>query len=62
MTSGKNPKSDEDNYDGPWAAGPVKCDVCGYKWVAVRPSEIDKIECSNCNQMVSYEEDPEGDL
>ena len=33
----------------------VKCDLCGYEWVAVRPLGLEKLECSNCENMVYFE-------
>jgi DNA-directed RNA polymerase subunit RPC12/RpoP len=33
----------------------VECDLCSYKWVAVRPKDTDKLECPNCNNIVHYE-------
>jgi len=39
-----------------FAAGNVTCDLCGYNWVAVRPADLSKLECPNCNNMVQFEE------
>ena len=33
----------------------VKCDLCSYEWVAVRPLGLTKLECSNCKNMVYFE-------
>jgi protein-arginine kinase activator protein McsA len=33
----------------------VQCDLCSYKWVAVRPKDTEKLECPNCNNIVNYE-------
>lgn len=33
----------------------VKCDLCSYHWVAVRPFGLTKLECPNCNNMVYFE-------
>lgn len=43
----------EDNEEG-WAGEYVSCDLCGHKWVAVYPAELDRLECSNCNNMVMF--------
>ena len=34
----------------------VCCDLCGYKWAAVRPMGIEKLECPNCSNMVYFED------
>lgn len=39
-----------------WCGGPVQCDICTYQWVAVYPAQLDKLECPNCSNMVSFEE------
>jgi hypothetical protein len=44
------------DYKGTWSAGPIKCDLCGHECVAVRPTDIEKLECSHCGNMASYEE------
>ena len=44
----------EDNKLG-WTSDNVECDLCGHKWVAVYPIELDRLECSNCNNMVMFE-------
>ena len=31
----------------------VKCDLCSYTWVAVRPEGLIKLQCPNCNN-ISY--------
>jgi hypothetical protein len=33
----------------------VKCDVCSYSWVAVRPLGLTKLECPNCGRLCSFE-------
>ena len=33
----------------------VKCDVCTYSWVAVRPEGLTKLECPNCGGFVFFE-------
>ena len=35
--------------------GKVKCDLCSYEWIAVRPLNTDRLECPNCENMVMYE-------
>jgi DNA-directed RNA polymerase subunit M/transcription elongation factor TFIIS len=39
-------------------ASMVKCDLCSYKWVAVRPKGLIKLECPNCGNMVHFENIP----
>ena len=34
---------------------PVKCDLCSYQWVAVRPFGLTKLECPNCTNLVHFE-------
>ena len=38
-----------------WETSLVKCDLCNYQWVAVRPEGLVKLECPNCNNMVHFE-------
>jgi hypothetical protein len=33
----------------------VKCDVCSYSWVAVRPVGLTELECPNCGRLCSFE-------
>lgn len=33
-----------------WLSGPVECGGCGYRWVAVRPSDVMLLECPKCGQ------------
>ena len=33
----------------------VKCDLCGFEWIAVRPLGLDKLECKQCGNMVHFE-------
>jgi len=42
------------NYD-PHEASKVKCDLCNYEWIAVRPKGLTKLECKNCGNMVHFE-------
>lgn len=43
-----------DNDDG-WVAGYVQCDLCNHKWAAVYPTKLNRIECPNCSNMVTFE-------
>lgn len=43
--------------DEKWAVGNVRCDLCGFGWVAVRPENTDKLECSNCNNICTFQID-----
>ena len=42
----------------PHEVSKVKCDLCGYTWIAVRPEGLIKIECPNCENMVYFENIP----
>ena len=44
----------EDNETG-WLGQEVKCDLCGHEWTAVHHESCDKLECSNCGNMVMFE-------
>lgn len=48
----EKPMSNE--YD-PHEVSKVKCDLCGHEWIAVRPEGLVKLECPNCNNLVSFE-------
>ena len=39
----------------PHEASKVKCDLCEYEWIAVRPEGLTKLECPNCHNMVNFE-------
>ena len=39
----------------PHEASKVKCDVCNYGWVAVRPLGLTKLECPQCGGLCSFE-------
>lgn len=45
---------DLENKNINWEVSEVKCDLCNYKWVAVRPENTIKLECSNCNNVTSF--------
>lgn len=36
----------------------VQCDLCGHKWVAVRPINTPKLECPNCGNVGYFENIP----
>jgi len=38
-----------------WSGSRIQCDVCTHKWIAVFPSDLDKIECPHCLNMVNFE-------
>jgi len=42
----------------PHEVSKVKCDLCSYTWVAVRPEGLTKIECPHCGNMVNFENIP----
>ena len=46
--------SEEVNSTG-WIGSVVKCDICGYKWIAVFYSESEKLECPYCKLMSNYD-------
>ena len=39
----------------PHEVSKVKCDLCAYEWVAVRPLNTPKLECPNCGSIVYFE-------
>lgn len=39
----------------PHEVSKVKCDVCNYGWVAVRPLGLTKLECPQCGGLCSFE-------
>jgi hypothetical protein len=47
--------SEISNVDTGWCGELVKCDICGYKWAAVFPDDLDRLECPNCKQMATIE-------
>lgn len=46
---------EEESKDEPHEVSKVKCDLCNYSWVAVRPEGLTKLECPNCGNMVHFE-------
>jgi ribosomal protein S27E len=38
-----------------WIGGRIKCDVCSNEWLAVYHNTSEKLECPNCENMVTYE-------
>lgn len=38
-----------------WEISIVRCDLCSYEWVAVRPFGTLKLECSNCKNISNFE-------
>ena len=38
-----------------WISTPVKCDLCGHKWVAVHHIESDRLECPRCHNMTIFD-------
>lgn len=48
----KNPQTSENDEH---EYSKVKCDLCSYTWVAVRPAGIEKLECPNCNNICQFE-------
>lgn len=41
--------------NSPHEVSKVKCDLCGYEWIAVRPEGVEKLECPNCNNIGYFE-------
>ena len=33
----------------------VKCDLCSYQWIAVRPTGVEKLECPSCKNICHFE-------
>lgn len=46
---------DEPDEDGPFTSSLVKCDLCGYKWRAVRPKGTPKLQCPTCQNITFFE-------
>lgn len=46
---------EEDDYKGPWEASYVQCDLCEYRWTAVFPAGLERLECANCGNMATFE-------
>ena len=38
-----------------WLGEYVQCDLCNHKWTAVFPKTVEKLECPNCKNMVTFE-------
>lgn len=38
-----------------WEISIVRCDLCSYEWVAIRPLGTLRLECSNCNNLSNFE-------
>lgn len=38
-----------------WTANHIQCDLCNHKWTSVYPEELDRIQCPNCDNMVTFE-------
>lgn len=45
----------KDYESDPHEVSKVKCDLCGFGWIAVRPEGLEKLECPNCANMVYFE-------
>lgn len=43
------------NLINPHEVSRVKCDLCGFEWIAVRPAGLDKLECKQCGNIASFE-------
>lgn len=41
-----------------WRSGKVKCDLCSYEWIGVYHKDSEKLECTNCENMVYFESTP----
>jgi len=39
----------------PHEVSTVKCDICTYEWIAVRPLGLVELECLNCANMTGFE-------
>ena len=53
-----NKTKSQDNLD-PHEASEVRCDLCSYEWIAVRPVGLDKLECPNCGNVSYFENIPD---
>lgn len=41
--------------NNPHQVSKVKCDICGYGWIAVRPQGLIKLECPQCGCLGLFE-------
>jgi len=41
--------------EDPHEVSTVKCDLCSYEWIAVRPAGVEKLECPNCGNITHFE-------
>ena len=39
----------------PHEVSKVRCDLCGYEWIAVRPLGVEKLECKQCGNISNFE-------
>jgi formate dehydrogenase maturation protein FdhE len=39
----------------PHEASRVKCNLCTYEWIAVRPLGLTELECPNCENITGFE-------
>lgn len=39
----------------PHEVSKVRCDLCKNEWIAVRPYDTDKLECSQCGNVANFE-------
>ena len=46
---------EEEEDDELYETSMVRCDLCGYEWVAVRPSGIEKLQCPQCLYLARFE-------
>ena len=44
--------------DKGWVGEKVTCDLCSYSWIAVYNVSCERLECTNCGNMVYFESEP----
>ena len=37
-----------------WTANYIECDLCSHKWISVYTAQLDKLECPNCTNIVTF--------
>lgn len=45
----------DDEKKDPHEVSWVRCDICNYEWIAVRPEGVLQLECPNCTNIGNFE-------
>lgn len=48
-------QADVSGSNDPHEVSKVRCDLCGLKWIAVRPLGVEKLECKQCGNISNFE-------